>query len=274
MRKGVTPATICLINQKGGCGKSSSCFHLAGAFARQGLRVLLIDADPQGSLSQGILGPEHVEQLPLQQTTAALFDEEAFESSFESLVLPTNFDGIHVCPTNLNLAAFNTPCPEREGASQYALREFIEEQGDYDIVLIDCPPNLYRCSWAAMVASDWVIIPVPPEDFGAQGLRAVHQAIQNARVLNPTLRRLGHLVTRFDSRLVVHRSYERRLRQLYSELVLETVVPEASAFKVALACRQPVEFSEPQSKAAVLTRALASEILDRIAVKSANRRVA
>jgi len=64
--------TFCLINQKGGCGKSSTCFHLAGAFAELGMNVLLVDMDPQGSLSQGFLGSEVVEALDSQQTMARL----------------------------------------------------------------------------------------------------------------------------------------------------------------------------------------------------------
>ena len=96
-----------------------------------------------------------------------------------------------------------------------------------------------------MIASDHVIIPVPPEDFGTQGLRAVHQTIEQARRLNSGLRRLDHLVTRCDRRLLIHRSYEERLRQLYGNMVLDTVIPEASAFKVALACRKPVEMYSP-----------------------------
>ena len=89
-------------------------------------------------------------------------------------------DGIHsteVEPANQLLARFNTPCPDSTGMSQYVLAEFVEAQTAFDIVLLDCPPNLYRCSWTAMVAADGVVIPVPPEDFGTQGLRAVHQAI-------------------------------------------------------------------------------------------------
>jgi chromosome partitioning protein len=115
---------------------------------------------------------------------------------------------------------------------------------------------------------------VPPEDFGTQGLRAVHQAIEQAKALNPALRLLGHLVTRRDRRLVVHRSYEQRLRNLYGEMMLDTVIPEASAFKVALACRTPVEASSPRCSAAGLTRSLAREILDRVAVKHGDRQVA
>jgi chromosome partitioning protein len=144
------------------------------------------------------------------------------------------------------------------------MAEFLEEQTPHDVALIDCPPNLYQCTWNALLAADWVVVPVPPEDFGAQGLRAVHQAVDSAAGLNPRLRLLGHLVTRSDRRLLVHRSYEAKLRELYGETVFETVIPEASAFKVALACRKPVVFWAPRSKAASLTFRLAGEILDRI----------
>lgn len=272
---GVGATTVCLINQKGGCGKSSTCFHLSGAFAEAGLRVLLLDMDPQGSLSQGFFGSTAIEQLPAWQTLARLFDDDEFASEAEPLVRATAFERIAVCPANQHLGSFNTPLPQTLGMDQFALRDFVEQQQPrFDVILIDCPPNLYRCSWTAMIAADWVIIPVPPEDFGTQGLRAVHQAIQQVRELNPGLRRLGHLVTRHDRRLVVHRSYEHRLRSVYGEMVLDTVIPEASAFKVALACRKPVEMCSPRSPAASLTRSLAREILDRIALKHGNRRVA
>jgi chromosome partitioning protein len=268
------PITICFINQKGGCGKSSTCFHLAGAFAARRQRVLIVDADPQGSLSQGFFGSTLIENLPPEETLAVLLDESTLLAGADSLVRPTPYEYIVVCPANHHLAQFNTPSPERTGMDQYVLREFVEGYCEADIVLIDCPPNLYRCSWAAMIAADFVLIPVPPEDFGTQGLRAVHQAIDNARLLNPSLRRLGHVVTRFDSRLLVHRSYEARLRELYADHVLETIIPEAVAFKVALACRKPVEQYDPRSAAAKVTRQLAREILRRIGTKTARRRVA
>ncbi len=269
------PATICMINQKGGCGKSSSCFHLAGAFAATGRRVLLVDLDPQGSLSQGFLGSAFVETLPADLTIARLFDESAFYKPSGGLIRATEIDGISICPSNQHLAAFNTPSPETTGFLQFVVRDFLGHQsGEFDIVLLDCPPNLYRCSWMAMLSANSVIIPVPPEDFGTQGLRAVHQTIDQARKLNPDLRRLGHLLTRHDGRLLIHQSYSKRLREIYGEMVLETVIPEASAFKVALACRLPVENYSPRSKAAEATRNLSGEILRRIEGRDQNRQVA
>jgi len=265
---------VCIINQKGGSGKSSTCFHLAGAFAESGLRVLVIDADPQGSLSQGFLGSVAVEGLGTRDTLASLFAEDTFFDDHRRITRTTRFSGIKIAPANQLLARFNTPIPEETAMDQFTLRHFIEQQSDADIVLIDCPPNLYRCSWCAMVAADYVLIPVPPEDFGTQGLRAVHSAIVNARKLNPNLRRLGHVITRSDKRLLIHRSYEAHLREQYESLVMSTVIPEASAFKVATACRKPVEYHEPNSRAADLTRTLAREILDQVSMKNKLRQVA
>lgn len=125
-----------------------------------------------------------------------------------------------------------------------------------------------------MIAAEHVLIPIPPEDFGTQGIRSVHQAVANVRVLNPTLRRLGHVITRSDRRMLVHRSYEARLRALYGDLVLQTTIPELSAFKVALACRKPVEMHDSRSQAAIATRQLADEILNRIDARKVQQEAA
>jgi chromosome partitioning protein len=247
---------------------------LAGAFALQGYRVLLVDADPQGSLSQGFLGSATAENLPASATLAALFDDEYGFTDFKTLPQKTEFDRISIIPSNQHLAQHNRPVPENEGLKQFAVRELLETVTGYDFILIDCPPNLYLCSWASMVAADFVVIPVPPEDFGTQGLRTVHQAVDNVRKLNPNLRRLGHLITRYDARLLVHKSYHEKLRTLYKDTVLETVVPEASAFKVALACRKPVGFYSAKVPAAKMTDELALELIDRIATRYSRQHVA
>ena len=267
------PITICLINQKGGCGKSSTCFHLAGQFAQAGDRVLLVDADPQGSLSQGFFGSNLVECLEPQETLAALFLDQAFLAP-EALLARTAVENITIVRSNQHLAAHNTPCPQATGLKQFALQTCLASLRDVDVVLIDCPPNLYQCSWNALLAADFVIVPVPPEDFGVQGLRPVHQAIESAQLLNPRLGLLGYLVTRCDGRLLVHQTYEQKLRRLYGSTVFQTVVPEASAFKVSLACRQPVSHYAPRSKATRVMDQLGQEIANRVARMEREERIA
>src|SRR5262245_34778547 len=117
--------TICLINQKGGCGKSSTCFHLGGYLAGAGRNTLLVDADPQGSLSQGFFGSSAVENLSAHETLAALFDDEHFVSTPGALPTPTAFDRVAVVRANQALAPHNVPQPERSGLKQFALREFL-----------------------------------------------------------------------------------------------------------------------------------------------------
>ncbi len=270
----MTAAIICFINQKGGCGKSSCCFHLGGHLATAGQRVLLVDADPQGSLSQGFLGPARIEVMPMHDTLAACFSGEDLPVDAAQLIRPTGFDRLDLICANQTLAPYNSPCPEQSGLAQFGLQQLLSDLTNYDLVLIDCPPNLYQCSWNALVAADHVVIPVPPEDFGTQGLRVVHQAIEQARQLNPKLQLLGHLVTRFDGRLLVHQAYDQRLRTMYGAAVLSTVVPEAVAFKLALAQRTPVTLACPDTKAAQATAALAREIAERMANPTNLRHVA
>lgn len=258
----MAPTRICLINQKGGCGKSSTTYHLGGHLARSGQRVLLVDTDPQGSLSQGFFGSQTIESLPAEHTLAALFRGDVSPVR-DSLATATHVEGLSIVRANQLLAPHNSPSPESQGLLQFALASYLERSADCDVVLMDCPPNLYLCSWNALLAADFVIVPVPPEDFGTQGLRAVHQAIEQAAALNPQLTLLGHLITRSDRRLLVHRAYEEKLREFYGDQVLETVIPEASAFKVALACRQPVADYAPRSRAAAVMIQLAEELVQR-----------
>ena len=125
-----------------------------------------------------------------------------------------------------------------------------------------------------MLASDFVVIPVPPEDFGTQGLRAVHQAVEEIRQLNPSIRRLGHVITRRDKKLVIHRHIDGQLRQYYKGQVFNTVISELNDFKVAVSARKPIEFYNPRSVAADLTRQLSHEILSRICERTSKRQVA
>lgn len=254
------------LNRKGGVGKTSSVFHLAGAYALEGRRVLVCDLDPQASLSQGFFGPAFVESLPKEATVAALFDD-TLDPVPEQVIHRTPFPGLFIVPASNDLTDHNTPRPE-DADSQEALRDFLSEvQSDFDLVLIDCPPNLQLCSWAALLASDFVVVPVIPEDFSSQGLIYVQQAIDAAMThRNPRLRLLGYMLTMYNRSLGIHKAYDKLLREQYGDLVLDISMPLATAFKESVTRRHPVGMDKPRSVAAEAVKALAAELLTRAPV--------
>ena len=263
------PLTIAMLNRKGGCGKTSTCHHLAGDFAKEGRRVLLIDMDPQASLTQGLFGPQVTEGLNPRETVAGLFDD-ATDPDPADLIRPTAFDGISIVAGSNDLDEFNIPRPQETGELQLTLRHFLREAGDlYDVALIDCPPNLSLCSWTALLAANSVVVPVQAEAYGAQGIVYIQRAFDAALAYhNPRLRLAGYLVTMFNKTLGIHTAYNHQLRTLYGEQVFETTVPLAKDFKEAVAARQPVSFYKPRSAAAKAIKAVADELIVRAAEAS------
>ena len=188
-------AIITALNQKGGVGKTSTCYHLAGTLALSGRRVLLVDNDPQASLTQGFLGPQATRRLEASETIVSVYRQEAMA---DQVIRPTGIKGIELLAGSRLATSFNVPDPHlAEWSVQVALRDFLSDVRDrYDMVMIDCPPNLHLASWASLVASDALVVPLQPEDFGAQGIADVQDSID--RVVagpNPGLRLLGFLIT-------------------------------------------------------------------------------
>jgi chromosome partitioning protein len=239
--------------------------HLAGTLARRGLRVLVVDADPQASLSQGLLGPEVAEDLDPRETIAALFDESGLVAP-EGLVRPTPFAGVSLLPGHEAADGFNEPKPWDSGMRQYVLRDALAELGgSFDLTLIDCPPHVQLWAWSAMVAAQGVVVPLQAEDYGAQGLKAIRRTIDHVRAeANPGLALVGYLVTMFNKALSVHTTYESYLRELHGDDAFHTVVPLAKDFKEAVTLRKPVVEYKPRSAASKAIAALADEFLGRL----------
>jgi chromosome partitioning protein len=229
--------------------------------------VLLVDNDPQSSLTQGFLGPNATRQLDPSETVAGVYAQEAVPAL---AVRSSGFAGIDLVPGSRHAASFNTPDPHTgDWPLQIALRDFLAEAAaEYDLVMIDCPPNLHLCSWAALVASDALIVPLQPEDFGAQGIADVLESIHRVTAgPNPSLRLLGFLVTMVNGRLAVHKGYEQLLRATYGADVFSTTVPISADFKEAIMQHSPVAMYKPRGAAAKALRALADELAERLEVR-------
>lgn len=141
------PRTVAFLNKKGGVGKTSTVHHLGGTLARRGLRCLVVDADPQASLTQGLLGPDVAESLDPRETIAGLFDDAP--SNPAALVRPTPFPGLSLLAGCEAAEDFNDPRPWESGLRQFVLRDALAELGDgFDLVLIDCPPHVQFWAWS------------------------------------------------------------------------------------------------------------------------------
>jgi len=258
---------------KGGVGKTTTVHHVAGAFALAGRRVLCVDNDAQASLSSGFFGPGAVEQMDPAATVAALY--AGLDPLPEQIIRASGVAGVDVVPGSMAAARYNLPEPFAAPAEvQTCLRSFLAEvRGAYDVVLIDNPPNLQAASWAALLASDYLVVPVVPEDYGSMSLSPVLEAVRMVQAgPNPSVASLGLLLTMVQPRLGVHIAYERVLREVHGGGVFATRVPLAADVKEAISQRRPVTHYKPRGASAKVFKALAEEILARVAAAESGRR--
>jgi len=261
---------ISAVALKGGVGKTTLTHMVAGALALSGRRVLCLDNDPQGSLSSGMFGPGAVEAMDPAGTIAALY--AGMDPLPGQVIRPSGVAGIDVVAGSRAAARFNVPEPHEAAAElQACLRSFLAEvAGDYDVCLVDNPPNLCAATWAALVASDHVLVPAVPEDYGSASLSPVFESVRLvASGPNPRLNLLGLVLTMVQPRLAVHQLYEATLRDLYGGLVFASRVPLAADIKEAIARRRPVTHTKPRGASSKAFKALVGEMDGRIAAAAA-----
>jgi chromosome partitioning protein len=250
-------------------GKSTLSHNLGGVFAEMGFRTLLLDADPQASLSQGLMfgGVKAALALGKRDSLAGLFDSR-LDLAPDDIIRPTRWQGLDIAPASVDLNTYNLPNPTETSPDwQAALGHFLQEvRAKYDIILIDCPPNLNLCSYGALLGSNFVLTPLQPESYGGQGIAHVLQFIELAKQSgNQDLRLLGFVLSMVGRRLSIQKLYQEEIRRLYGTDVFEADVPFATAYKEAVSSGTPVNFYKPASEATRAIRLVAEEILARVA---------
>jgi chromosome partitioning protein len=256
---------ISSIALKGGVGKTTLTHHSAGAMALAGKRLLCLDNDPQASLSSGIFGPSVVETMDPAETIAALYAD--LDPLPDQIIRSSGLAGIDIVAGSKAAGRYNTPEPHEAPVNiQVCLRGFLDEVRDrYDVILIDNPPNLCAASWAALIASDYLIVPVVPEDYGSASLSPFFESIQLVRSgPNPGLNLLGLVLSMVQPRLAVHQVYEQTLRDLHGEGIFSTRIPLAADIKEAISQRRPITHYKPRGASSKVFKALADEVFARI----------
>ena len=238
--------TIAILNQKGGCGKTTVAYNLAGALA-SGKKILLIDLDPQGNLSKS---------LTYESTHTA---KDIFTNSNPTPSL-TSLSNISLIPADKTLSAITHEITA-DIEMQFRLKEYLSTLTDYDLVIIDTPPTVGGFTLSAMIAADYFLIPVSTNFYTTHGTSDLMETIAKVQKrLNPNLKMLGACISIHDKRTVLANEILTQTQKRFNGKTLNSIISKSIKVEEAAVNRSPVVYSFPKSQTAREYKALANEI--------------
>jgi chromosome partitioning protein len=244
---------ISFANQKGGVAKTTTTLNLGVAFAEQGLKVLLVDLDPQGNLtmSQG-MNPDSIDR--------SMFDVLVHRLPIQEVIHHAEVD---LAVSSIDLAGAELALSSMIGRERALEKALIEVRDNYDYVLIDTPPSLGLLTINALVASNGVIVPVQCEYLSLRGLVQLENTLSMIREnLNPRVEIEGILPTMYDKRTLHSREAVEILQENFGELVFDTKIRKTVRYAEAPVKGTSVLKYDPSGSAAAAYRDLAKEVLN------------
>ncbi len=249
---------IAMCNQKGGVGKTTTTINLGAALVELGYAVLLVDFDPQGSLSVGLGVNPHTLGLSIYNLLLSR------EHTAHEVIHPSSVEGMDILPSNIDLSAAEVQLVSEVAREQTLMRVLDKVRGDYDFILIDCAPSLGLLTINALTASDWVLMPLECEFFALRGIALLTDTIAKVSDrLNPDLKVMGILGTMYDARTLHAREVLERVVQAFGDDVFHTVIRRTIKFPETTVAGEPITTYASASPGADAYRQLAREVLQR-----------
>ncbi|WP_343210224.1 AAA family ATPase [Anaerolentibacter hominis] len=248
---------IAIANQKGGVGKTTTAINLSAALAEKNMKVLTVDADPQGNTSSGF----GIEKEEIENT---IYELLLSESSLSECIIKEVYPNLSLLPSNMNLSGAEIELIGIDN-KEYILKKSLDQVRDqYDFIIIDCPPSLNTLTINALTASDSVIVPIQCEYYALEGLtQLIHTIELIKKALNPALELEGVVFTMYDARTNLSLQVVENVKENLDRRIYKSIIPRNVRLAEAPSYGMPITMYDSKCSGADAYRDLADEVIER-----------